>query len=174
MCSAILACSDEQNTITNEHQQSGSGFNTVDSGVEPPPRLTNDLVIEQSNQRFEIDNKHYLFDVNDHTIEELQDLLERIEEITEASPEAFDDLKLVMVLHGPDINLFTKKNYLENKSIVDLAAKLDAFEIVDMKVCDTAIDKLGFDRKEIPAFIESVPYAPDTMRSLQEQGYINL
>lgn len=119
-------------------------------------------------------NDRYVFDVGNHSVEELQALLVRIEEITDASPEAFDNLEIVMVLHGPEIDLFTRSNYAQNRRLVDLAAKLDAFRVVDMKVCETAINSLGIDQGEIPAFIESVPYAPDELQRLLEQGYINL
>ncbi len=123
---------------------------------------------------YTIGNKRYFFDVTDHTVEELQALLERIEEITEASPETFDELEVVMVLHGPDIGLFTQANYKQNRKLVDLAAKLDAFNIVDMKACETAMNSLGYKQSDIPPFIETVPYAPAEIERLQEQGYINL
>jgi len=119
-------------------------------------------------------NDRYVFDVGNHSVEELQALLVRIEEITDASPEAFDNLEIVMVLHGPEIDLFTRSNYAQNRRLVDLAAKLDAFRVVDMKVCETAINSLAIDQGEIPAFIDSVPYAPDELQRLLEQGYINL
>ncbi len=171
----LFACSEEQESISN---------NTGQSSIQPPVVMTepefspsfidNDAAVTESPDQFKLDNKHYLFDVTNHSVEELRALLERIEEITEASPETFDKLKMVMVLHGPDIDLFTKQNYDKNKDIVDLAAKLDAFDIVDMKVCETTIDSLGFERQEIPPFIESVRYAPETIKSLEQQGYINL
>ena len=166
------SCSDREisnqpDTIVHNASNGVSDSYIVDQSATGPK-------IANGNNQIEIDNKHYLFDVTEHTIEELQDLLERIAEVTEASPEAFNQLKIVMVLHGPDIDLFTQKNYEVNKSVVDLAAKLDAFDIVDMKVCETAINNLGFNRNDIPAFIESVPYAPDTIRNLKQQGYINL
>lgn len=123
---------------------------------------------------YNIDNTRYFFDVSDHTVEELEALLVRIEEITDASPETFDRLEIVMILHGPDIGLFTRANYEHNRRLVDLAAKLDAFRVVDMKACEASMDSLGVNRGDIPAFIESVPYAPDEIRRLQEQGYINL
>ncbi len=137
-------------------------------------KLKNIQIPNNNNQQIQIENKHYLFDVTEHTIEELEDLLSRIAEVTEASPEAFNDLEIIMVLHGPDIDYFTKKNYLENKSIVDLAAKLDAFNTIDMKVCKTTMNSLGFELSELPEFIEPVPFAPKTISSYKEQGYINL
>ncbi len=72
------------------------------------------------------------------------------------------------------INLFINKNYEKNKYIVDLAARLDAFDVIDMKICDTAMLELGVSRADVPAFIESVPYAPKEIERLTDEGYISL
>lgn len=168
---SISACGEDQ-TTTAETQS----LPVISSEEE------NNLTVEtkavtteqQAQNQFHIGNKRYLFDVSNHTVEELEGLLARIEEIIEVSPEAFDNLEMVMVLHGPDIDLFTQQNYSENKQLVDLAAKLDAFKVVDMKACETAMGSLGVEREDIPPFIELVPYAPDTIRTLEQEGYINL
>ena len=124
--------------------------------------------------QFTIGNQSYLFDISDHTMEELEALLHRAEEITQVESEKFDQLDIVMILHGPDIDWFREQNYEKNKKLVDLAAKLDAFDIIDLKVCETTMAKRGVNPEELPAFIEPVPYAPDEMARLQQEGYINL
>jgi len=57
---------------------------------------------------------------------------------------------------------------------VDLAAKLDAFNVIDVKMCNTMMNQLSVDKQEIPAFIEVVPYGPDEVEKLQEKGFIKL
>lgn len=126
------------------------------------------------NSQFNIGNKSYLFDVSNHSIEELEALLGRAEEITQANSGEYDQLDIVMILHGPDIEWFTRKNYERNKKLIELAARLDTYEIIDMKVCETAMSSHGVSRDEIPAFIESVPYAPDEIERLLNDDYINL
>lgn len=163
-----ISCSendaDQSSSITNTG--TGPTVNSNDgSETEKTPATTTG---------FTIANKRYFFDVTDHSVEELQALLERIEEITEASPETFNELKIVMILHGPDIGLFTQSNYEQNQKLIDLAAKLDAFNVVDMKVCETAMNSLGVNLSEIPPFIESVPYGPAEITRLQREGYISL
>ncbi len=123
---------------------------------------------------FNVGNNSYLFDVSDHSLEELEALLGRADEITQMSSDDYDKLDIVMILHGPDIDWFTQQNYEQNKQLVDLAEKLDAYDIIDMKVCETAMSSLGVEREEIPPFIESVPYSPDEMKRLLKEGYINL
>jgi len=121
-----------------------------------------------------LDKSRYLFDVTEHSVEDLLSLLNRIDEIAESGQAGYEELDIVMILHGPDINMFTYQNYDENKPLVDLAAKLDAFNIIDMKVCETSLPVVGVLRQDIPPFIESVPYAPTEKKRLTNEGYINL
>jgi len=164
----MISCSE------NDADQSSSIINTVTGQVVNNNTGSETAKTPAKTTEFAIANKRYFFDVTDHSVEELQALLERIEEITEASPETFDELKIVMILHGPDIGLFTQSNYEQNQKLIDLAAKLDAFNVVDMKVCETAMNSLGVKQSEIPPFIESVPYAPAEITRLQREGYISL
>ncbi len=122
----------------------------------------------------EIENKRYLFDITDHSIEEFKALLTRAEEVSQAQSDDFQDLEIVMIIHGSDIDWFTQQNYEHNRQLIDLAARLDAYDIIDMKVCEKTMSVRGVDRKDIPPFIESVPYAPTEMKQRLNDGYINL
>ena len=128
----------------------------------------------QTDSQFSIGNKRYLYDISEHSIEDLKSLLQRAEEITQAGTDNLEYLEIVMILHGPDIGWFTLDNYNKNKELVDLAKKLDTFDIIDLKVCETAMENLEIDRQQIPLFIESVPYAPDELNRLSQEGYIHL
>lgn len=128
----------------------------------------------EENSQFDIGNTKYLFDVSNHSATELESLLQRAEEIRETHADGYDDLDIVLILHGPDINIFRQENYNKHKPLVDLAAKLDAFKIIDMKICEKSMSSMGVERSEVPAFIESVPYAPNEIQRLGEEGYINL
>ncbi len=158
-------------------QDANTSVNRATTTEIPAPITSSEIetsVAEPAQTQFNVGNKSYLFDVSDHTFEELEALLERADEITQTTPDNSDQLEIVMILHGPDIDWFTQNNYVENKSLIDLAAKLDANEIIDLKVCEAAMESRGVTREEVPAFIESVPYAPDEMKRLLGEGYINL
>ncbi len=146
--------------------------------MEPAPVITlsepSQLVHVQTDSQFTIGNKRYLYDISEHSIEELQALLQRAEEITQAGTEDLEDLEIVMILHGPDINWFTLENYNDNKELVDLAKRLDTFDIIDLKVCETAMESLDIDQSQIPTFIEPVPYAPNEIKRLSDDGYTHL
>ena len=144
------------------------------AGLEASPVPTEVEPIADKNAQFNIGNTQYLFNLSDHTPEDLEALLQRAEEIRDTQADGYDELEIVMVLHGPDINIFRQENYSKHKALVDLAAKLDAFDIIDMKICEKTMSNMGAERSEVPAFIESVPFAPDEIRRLGEEGYINL
>jgi hypothetical protein len=128
----------------------------------------------QTDSQFTFGNKRYLYDISEHSIEDLKLLLQRADEITQTGTGELEDLEIVMILHGPDIGWFTLDSYDDNRELVDLAKKLDTFDIIDLKVCETAMEDLEIDRKQIPAFIESVPYAPDEINRLSQDGYTHL
>ena len=117
----------------------------------------------------------YFFNVNGHSKEEVQKLLNRAQEIYDSLPEDQKrTLEIVLVMHGPDAQFFTKQSYEQNKSLVDSAAKLEAFGFIDLKVCAASARSQGIAEDGFPAFIEVVPYGPDELRALNQQGYTEL
>ncbi len=147
----------------------GACDNGVDNSTDTAP-----VSVAVSSQEPEIENKSYLFDVSNHSIEELEALLIRAEEVSQTHPADFDNLEIVMILHGPDIDWFTQQNYRQNQKLIDLAAKLDAYDVIDMKVCETTMQSRGVIPSDLPSFIEPVPYAPTEIRDRLQNGYINL
>jgi hypothetical protein len=124
--------------------------------------------------QFTIGNQRYVFDVSDHTPEELMAVLRRASEISQLSNPDFSDLNIALVLHGPDMAMFARRNYDQHKELVDLAARLDAFDIIDFKICETAMGQLGYSDDDFPAFLERVPYAPEELKRLKGEGYVTL
>lgn len=122
----------------------------------------------------EIENKSYLFVVKDHSIDEFEALLNRAEQVSQSQPQDFEDLEIVMVIHGPDIDFFTHQNHGNNSQLLDIAERLDSINVIDMKVCETTMSMRGVERHEIPSFIESVPFAPTEIKDRLKEGYINL
>lgn len=139
-----------------------------------PPAGTETPEEKAINPEFSVGNSQYVLDVAEHSREELLAMLERADELATVATEQFDGLEIALVLHGPDIEWFAKKNYEEHKKLVDLAAKLDALEVIDLKVCQQSIQKYGYLEDDIPAFIDRVPYAPDELRRLEGSGYFQL
>jgi len=78
-----------------------------------------------------------------------------------------------IILHGPEVEIFFKDKYGEYKKIVDLAARLSAFGVLDVMVCETKTGILGRGRSSIHPFIGIVPLGPaEVKRLLVQQDYV--
>lgn len=105
--------------------------------------------------------------------DDVESALLRAEELYQRGEVSADDEPLAFVLHGPEVQIFFKDNYQKYSSIVDLAAKLSAFNVVDIKVCKTRLGVLGESDEVLPPFIETVPFGPvEVDRLLVEEQYI--
>jgi len=113
-----------------------------------------------------------VLDVSVHSLDELRVLLDRAEKLAMRPQPPGEKAGVVLVLHGPEVEFFAIRNYPRYKDIVDKAARLDAFDVVDVKICRTMMEKLGVERDEIPAFIEQVPYGPGEVGRLVREGYL--
>jgi len=101
-------------------------------------------------------------------LELLLDTLER--SLASRGAEAVGD-PVVIVLHGDEALGFTRDSYLENRQLVDRAALLDAYRLIDVRMCETWMNENGVTRADLLPFIETVPYAPEEIRRLEEAGY---
>lgn len=115
-----------------------------------------------------------VIDVVLHEKDAILSMLKRAESLAMMPNPADRPRQIALVLHGPEIEHFTISSYSANREIVDLAAKLDAFNVIDIKMCNTAMDQMNINKKEIPAFIEIVPFAPRELKRLNSEGYLNL
>ncbi|NHO68192.1 acyl-CoA transferase [Aestuariicella hydrocarbonica] len=78
-----------------------------------------------------------------------------------------------IVVHGPEVAVFFKHNYHKHKELVDLAARLSAFKVVDIRVCETRTGVLGYDLDALVPFVGTVPFGPDEVRRLvEDEGYL--
>jgi intracellular sulfur oxidation DsrE/DsrF family protein len=113
-----------------------------------------------------------VLDITVHTIEELHVLLDRAEELAVAPRTDDQDASVVLVLHGPEVEFFSTRNYDRYKDIVDQAARLDTYDIVDVRICQTMMAAKGISRDDIPSFIEQVPNGGVEVERLQREGYV--
>ncbi len=107
-----------------------------------------------------------------HTAEELLELLSRAERIAAGLDEYTTTEPIALVLNGEEIDLFKRENYRRNKALVDLAARLEAFNIVDIKVCRYWMYQRGIDTRDLPPFVQTVPMADQEVKRLQKAGYV--
>ena len=104
---------------------------------------------------------------------EVEAALQRAEDIylSDGIPEGIPPV--VFVLHGPEVSVFQKSNYQRYKPIVDLAARLAAFEVVDIRICRTQMRVLSQSEDGLYPFVGSVPYGPaEAKRLLEDEQYV--
>jgi intracellular sulfur oxidation DsrE/DsrF family protein len=105
--------------------------------------------------------------------EEVASALKRAESLYLAGSFPTDANPIAIVLHGPEVEIFFKDKYDEYKNIVDLAARLSAFGVVDVRVCETQSGIMGRERSSIHSFIGTVPFGPtEVNRLLNQQNYV--
>lgn len=132
----------------------------------PPDELAQPA--PETRERFRV------YDVSLHEPQELRQLLQRLDELAGSPNPATHNVDIALVLHGPEIEFFAIGNYPEYRDIVDLAARLDAFGVIEVKACRTRMQALGLTGKDLPAFIETVPFGPAEVERLEEQGYVRM
>ena len=116
----------------------------------------------------------YVAQIQLHTADELSEVLLRAERL-QASGEFLPgkQMPIVFVLHGPEARVFFQNNYLQYKRLVDMAARLSAFEVVDIRVCETWMGGDGLDRDSLPPFVGTVHFGPEEQRRLlKDEDYI--
>lgn len=128
--------------------------------------------VPQTAVRPFVDNaKNYVAQIQLHTPEELESLLSRVDEYVEKGVKFPSDDPIAVILHGPELQVFDRKNYQKYKHIVSMAARLEAFNVIDVRVCEVQIQLDGVNRGDLPAFVDSVPYGPAEVDRLLKKGY---
>lgn len=126
-----------------------------------------------SNQQHSTDNGLYLARVLMHSPSEVQAALLRAKTLLDQGLVDVDDPPVAFVLHGPEVSIFLRENYEQYRDIVDLAAQLSAFKVVDVKVCRTRLGFLGETEQQLVPFVGTVPLgAAEVKRLLDDEGYV--
>jgi len=110
-------------------------------------------------------------EITPDNLEDLDALLVTLEQSMLAiTPDASVE-PIVVILHGDEALPFTRSRYPANKALVDRTALLDAYALIDVKMCETWMKANGVSRDDLLPFIETVPFAPDEARRLEAEGY---
>ena len=115
----------------------------------------------------------YLARIFSDSPDEVAKALARAEKLYLDGQLPVDAKPIAIVLHGPEVEIFFKDNYQDYKDIVDLAARLSAFGVVDVRVCETQTGIMGRDRSSVHHFIGTVTFGPtEVKRLLDQQNYV--
>jgi len=78
--------------------------------------------------------------------------------------------KSVVVLHGPELRVFAKENYLKYQGIVDKLADLSK-QGTEFRMCNNAMHAAGFEAEDMDGFITVIPAGFAEIIYLQAKGY---
>jgi uncharacterized protein len=142
------------------------------AGQAAPPAIAFESVITADKQT-ESDVTGYLARIEQNSPEELERALKRAEMLfLEGALKGQVD-PAIFVIHGPEVAVFFKDNYPKYRSLVDLAARLTAFKVIDIRVCETRMGVLGRERNALMPFVGTVPFGPaEEQRLVDEEGYV--
>ena len=77
-----------------------------------------------------------------------------------------------MMLHGPQADRFLRSSYARNKMLVDQTAKLAAYGVLEVQICETWLRRNKHNRDELFPFVSPVPFGQDVLTRLaEEEGY---
>lgn len=122
-------------------------------------------------QTSELSTQAYVAQIQVNTTDEVSTILMRLDDLLKGEGSFDSSEPLALVLHGDEAKAFLPQNYSENKALVDLAARLDAFNAVDVQICETWLRGQSVSPSELPAFVDTIPYGPLHEASLIQKGY---
>lgn len=118
-------------------------------------------------------NTAYIAEIELHTAEELHDILKRADQLFNGAEFATGSRPVKLILHGAEALALQQSHYRQNKALVDLAAQLSAFDVVDIRVCETWMQVQKIDAKTLQPFVGTVANGPkEKQRLMQQQGYV--
>ena len=119
----------------------------------------------------------YLARINLEKADQVYEALQRAEAYFQKNQQSNSKLSptvppIAFVIYGPDVGIFFKENYSDFKPIVDLAARLSALAVIDIKVCQVSYEREGLDKSALLPFVTTVPFGPaEISRLLDDQQY---
>jgi intracellular sulfur oxidation DsrE/DsrF family protein len=116
-------------------------------------------------------DEHWIAYLEAHTPEELSSILGRAESLLDSAEGYPSQSPIALILHGEETRAFLKANYSTNRALVDQAARLDAYNVIDVQVCETWMRDNAVSADQLPPFVSTVPYGPAVEQQLLEQGY---
>ncbi|WIO74503.1 acyl-CoA transferase [Porticoccaceae bacterium LTM1] len=140
---------------------------------EQPPKTTVPIVMgEEHNPADEPPGYVARFGLNNP--EDVNVALKRAEQIYQDS--GLDDSlpPIIFIIHGPEAAIFLKENYSIYKEIVDRAARLSAFKVIDVKVCETRLGVMQALDKPLHPFVGTVKLGPAEIERLRQEEQFDL
>jgi uncharacterized protein len=112
-----------------------------------------------------------VYDVSVKTVAQLENVLDRASYLSALNDADPFDSKIVIVLHGDEINFFAIRNGEKYRELMLRAQSLTVGGIIDIRMCRVSAHRRGFEPQDIHGFITMVPMADAEIIDLQKQGF---
>ncbi len=127
---------------------------------------------QQSPLSPDVENPRYLARIKKNTPTEVEMLFRRASLLAEQVDNLNAYEPIVFVLHGDEAHAFRERNMEQYKDLLELAERLEASNVIDIRICETWMLLNGVDHSELPDFIDTVPVGPIEEIKLRRGGYI--
>ena len=78
------------------------------------------------------------------------------------------------IMHGPEVHSLLRQNYADNREMVDLAARLSALGVIQIRACERWMGGHSIDPDDLHAFVGTVPWgAAEVSRLLEQERYVS-
>ena len=112
-----------------------------------------------------------VYDVAVKTVLQLENVLDRASYLSALNDADPFDSKIVIVLHGDEINFFAIRNFEKYSELMLRAQSLTVGGIIDIRMCRVSAHRRGLEPQDIHGFITMVPMADAEIIDLQKQGF---
>jgi intracellular sulfur oxidation DsrE/DsrF family protein len=112
-----------------------------------------------------------VYDVAVKSVAQLENVLDRASYLSALNDADPFDSKIVIVLHGDEINFFAIRNFEKYRDLMLRAQSLTVGGIIDIRMCRVSAHRRGFEPQDIHGFIAMVPMADAEIIDLQKQGF---
>jgi intracellular sulfur oxidation DsrE/DsrF family protein len=125
------------------------------------------------NRTAELMSDNYVAKIELNTAEELYGVLQKAEKHYLDNGLVVDLPPVTFVLHGAEAHSLVREQYLKNKGLVDLAARLTALKVVKIQVCENWMGGNGIAKDSLQPFVSTIPDGKRYKQSLvQDQNYV--
>lgn len=122
------------------------------------------LPIEYSKQKV-------VYDTAVDSVEKLTSVMDRASYLSALNGADPFDNKIMIVMHGGEIDYFAIKNYAKYKALMDRAQSLTVGGIIEFRMCKIAAEGRGFKPEDIHGFVHMVPMGDAEIVRLQHEGF---
>ena len=112
-----------------------------------------------------------VYDTAVKTVEALTSVMDRASYLSVINGADPFDNKIVIVLHGDEIDFFAIKNFAKYKDLMTRAQSLTVGGIIEFRMCKIAAEGHGYQPQDIHGFVHMVPMGDAEIVRLQHEGF---